>query len=275
MASCGVVHLSADRRINTEALIEEELRMVDAGSISVVLDVLGPEREVLLATLESFETEDWPRSTECPAYTVKGIAIHLLGDDLSLLSRQRDGAENGLLQLAAKMPGADFRTLLDTFNDRWVAAARFFSTDLVIELLRLSGEWTARYYAEVDPAAPGEPVGFFGATGSSSPFWHAIAREYMERWVHHSQIRRAVGRGSLADLRFLRVGMEVAAAAGGVEPGIPTEEQGSWTIGPVALGNAQQAADILTRAHTAEDVRKLATGPTNAVELLAAFAGRS
>jgi hypothetical protein len=24
--------------------------------------------------------------------------------------------------------------------------------------------------------------------GESSPFWHAIAREYLERWAHHSQI---------------------------------------------------------------------------------------
>jgi hypothetical protein len=132
--------------------------MVDAGSISVVLAVLHPERDALVAMLESFETEDWSRSTECPAYTVKGIAIHVLGDDLSLLSRQRDGAENGLVQLAAEMPGADFRTLLDAFNDRWVAAGRFLSIDLVIELLRLSGDWTAGYYEEVDPAAPGEPV---------------------------------------------------------------------------------------------------------------------
>jgi uncharacterized protein (TIGR03083 family) len=248
--------------------------MIDATSISVVLAALRPERELLLDTLQRFDAEDWSRSTECPAYTVKGIATHVLGDDLSLLSRQRDRAENGLAQLATELPGADFRTLLDTFNDRWVAAARFLSTELVMELLRLSGEWTAHYYDNVDPAAPGEPVGFFGVTGSSSPFWHAIAREYMERWVHHSQIRRAVALGSLAETRFLTVGIEVAAAAAHVEPGIPSEPGGAWMLGPVVLGPAQQAADILTRAHTAENVRKLATGPPAAVDLLAAFAGQ-
>jgi uncharacterized protein (TIGR03083 family) len=248
--------------------------MIDAQTISVVLDALRPERQALLAVLERFDTADWSRTTECPVYTVKGIATHVLGDDLSLLSRQRDEAENGLMQLAAELPGADFRTLLDTFNDRWVAAARFLSPELVIELLRISGEWTASYYEEVDPAAPGEPVGFFGATGSASPFWHAIAREYMERWVHHSQIRRAVGLGSLADAPFLNVGIQVAAAAAGVEAGIPSEHDASWTLGPVTLGSAQQASDILTRAHTADNVRRLASGPTAAVEVLAAFAGQ-
>jgi uncharacterized protein (TIGR03083 family) len=248
--------------------------MINAGSISVVLNALRPERAALIGTLESFDPEDWARSTECPAYTVKGVATHVLGDDLSLLSRQRDGAENGLAQVAAELPGADFRAILDSFNDRWVAAARFLSTELVTELLHLTGDWTACYYDAVDPIAPGEPVGFFGASGPSSPFWHAIAREYVERWVHHSQIQRAVGLGSLADEPFLRVGIEVAAAAAGVESGIPAEQDGAWTLGPVVLGHAQQAADILTRAHTAEEVRVLAGGPTAAVELLAAFAGR-
>jgi hypothetical protein len=208
------------------------------------------------------------------AQTRRLLATHVLGDDLSLLSRQRDSAENGLVRLAAELPGADFHTLLDTFNDRWVAAAGFLSSELVVELLRLTGEWTAVYYEAVDPDAPGEPVGLFGLRGQSSPFWQAIAREYLERWVHHSQIRRALGLGSLADEPLLTVGVEVAAAVAGVEPAVPTKPEGAWAIGPVVLGPAQQAADILTRAHTADDVRALATGPTAAVQLLAAFVGR-
>jgi uncharacterized protein (TIGR03083 family) len=248
--------------------------MLDASSISVVLDALRPERAELLELLGGLAPEQWAAATECPAYTVKGVATHVLGDDLSLLSRQRDAAENGLMQLAAELPGTGFRTLLDTFNDRWVAAARFFSTEVVIELLRLAGEWTAAYYEEVDPEAPGEPVGFFGSSGSTSPFWHAIAREYVERWVHHSQIRRAIGLGSLAAEPFLSVGVEVAGAAAGVAPAQPSAPGGEWMLGPVVLGPSQQAADILTRAHTAAEVRTLATGPSEAVDLLAAFAGR-
>lgn len=248
--------------------------MLDAGSIGIVLDVLRPERAALLALLESLDAEDWNRSTECPAYAIKGIATHLLGDDLSLLSRQRDGAMPGLIQLAAEQPGTDFRTLLDTFNDRWVAAASFFSTRLIIELLDLAGEWTAAYYAAVDPYAPGEPVGFFGSRGESSPLWQAIAREYLERWVHHSQIRRALGRESLANEPFLPIGVQVAAAAAGVEAGAPSSSDGTWALGPVVLGSAQQASDILTRAHTADQVRALVSGPADAVEMLAAFAGR-
>src|SRR5207237_235870 len=144
---------------------------------------------------------------------------HVLGDDLSLLSRQRDGAVPGLLLLADELAGADFRTLLDTFNDRWVAAARFLSPDLLIDLLRLCGEWTATYYETVDPEAPGEPVGLFGAApNASSPFWQAIAREYLERWIHHSQIRRALGLPSLGDRQFLVPGVQVCAAIARMDP---------------------------------------------------------
>lgn len=248
--------------------------MLDADSISLVLDVLRPERAALLELLRGLDAEQWQLPTECPQYPVKGLATHILGDDLSLLSRQRDAAENGLMQVAAELPGADFRTLLDTFNDRWVAAARFLSVELVMELLDLAGEWTAAYYDEVDPDAAGEPVGFFGASGSSSPFWHAIAREYVERWVHHSQIRRALGLPSLAAQPFLGVGVAVAAATSRAPVGEPADADGPWSMGPVTLGPAQQTADILTRAHTTDEVRQLATGPADAVERLAAFAGR-
>ena len=60
------------------------------------------------------------------------------------------------------MAGADFRTLLNTFNDQWVEAARFLSPPLLIELLRLSGGWSAEFYREVDPNSVGEPVPMFG-----------------------------------------------------------------------------------------------------------------
>jgi uncharacterized protein (TIGR03083 family) len=157
---------------------------------------LAPERAALLATLRSLTAGEWAAPTECEAWSVRGIALHVLGDDLSLLSRQRDAATNGLLLYAEDHPGLDFRALLDGFNERWVTAASFLSTELVVELLDLSGRWTGDYYGAVDPHLLGEPVGWFGATGPS-PMWQAIAREYVERWVHHHQILRAVGRPPL------------------------------------------------------------------------------
>lgn len=245
-----------------------------------MIDVTGslaPERDALLATLRSLTAEEWSLPTECPAWDVRGIALHVLGDDLSLLARQRDEATNGLLVYAEDHPGLDFRALLDGFNEQWVTAAAFLSTELVVELLRLSGEWTDAFYGAVDPERPGEPVGWFGATGPS-PFWQAIAREYVERWVHHHQILRAVGRppveGPLAE-----VAEHVALGGGahrmgplGAEPGDEVEIRmgarpwtfrrtaDGWTLGP---GGATAArATIVVAADEVPGL--LSRGPTTA-----------
>jgi hypothetical protein len=58
--------------------------VLGAASISLVLDVLEPERSALVQLLVGLGPEDWALPTECPAYSVKGVATHLLGDDLSL-----------------------------------------------------------------------------------------------------------------------------------------------------------------------------------------------
>lgn len=245
---------------------------ISATNLSIVLGAYGPERAELLDLLGGLDEEAWSQPTECPAYPVKGIAAHILGDDLSLLSRQRDGATQGLILVAEKMPGVDFRTLLNAFNDQWVEAARFMSPPVLVELLRLSGEWTSAYYNAVDPLSPGEPVPLFSPPpGEGSPFWQAIAREYLERWAHHSQIRRALGLGSLAASPFLDVGLQIVAGVAGMEPVAPVAESGDFAIGPIVLGPTEQAANILTLAHTEGEVVSLIDGPP---EMVTEFASR-
>ncbi len=176
-----------------------------AGPLDVTA-TLRSERSSFLELLRSLDDDDWTKATECPAYNVQGVATHILGDDLSLLSRQRDDAPQGLL--AMLRPGDDFRMVLDRFNDRWVEAAQFFSAPVLIDLLELAGRWTADWYDTVDPESLGEPVGFFGASGPS-PYWQIASREYVERWVHHHQIRRALGAPDLDDDSILRPAVAV------------------------------------------------------------------
>jgi uncharacterized protein (TIGR03083 family) len=168
---------------------------------------LRRERAELLELLRGLTAEQWSAATECPAWDVKGVALHVLGDDLSLLSRQRDATTPGLFTYAEHHPGLDFRQLLDGFNEQWVTAATFFSTDLVLLLLELSGEWTADFYEHVDLRSLGEPVGFFGLD-VPAPYWQIASRELIERWVHQHQIRRAIGAPEM--------GTEFLAVAGGV-----------------------------------------------------------
>ncbi len=248
---------------------------IDGQTISAVIEVLPPERTALLDLLAGLAPDDWERPTECPAYSVKGIASHVLGDDLSLLSRQRDGALPGLFVVAEKMPGADFRALLDAFNDQWVEASRFLSGPVLIELLRWSGDRSAAYYEAVDPMLVGEPVPMFAPpAGEGSPFWQAIGREYLERWSHHSQIRRALGESSLAGAPFLEVGSRIVAAVMDQPVTVPETPGGDWAIGPLELGSTAQAAAILTLAHTEAEVNALVDGPPELVALFATRVGR-
>jgi uncharacterized protein (TIGR03083 family) len=155
--------------------------------------MLRPERATLLEFLQGLSPEDWAKPTECPAWDVKGVALHILGDDLSLLSRQRDAATDGLTLFARERPGQTFRQLLDGFNEQWVTAAEFFGAGVLVDMLRDVGDLSAGFYEDVGlETMAREPVQFF-ADLQPSPYWKVIAREYAERVIHQSQMRRAVG----------------------------------------------------------------------------------
>jgi uncharacterized protein (TIGR03083 family) len=161
-----------------------------AGRLDVV-PLLAGERAELVDLLGPLEASDWDRTTECPAWSVQGVALHILGDDLSLLARQRDGMVPSVLTEPSQ-PAWDGAPSgpLDRFNERWVLAARFVSPVLIVELLRLTGEWTHAWYAGVDPNKVGEVVLLMGP--DPAPYWMIAAREFLERWVHQLQIRRAL-----------------------------------------------------------------------------------
>jgi uncharacterized protein (TIGR03083 family) len=201
-------------------------------------EILAAERSELLGFLQGLDGADWAAPTECPAWTVKGIALHLLGDDLSILSRQRDGEPSPV----AIEAGSDWEALfvvLDRHNERWVEAAAYFSVPLLLEQLRMTGEQTQRWYSTVDPHRLGEPVPWIGP--EPAPYWLLCAREYLERWIHQCQIRRAVGRGEWFEGRWVHPAVAVAVrgfpagfaalpASTGTTVTISFEDGPAWTL---------------------------------------------
>ena len=101
---------------------------------------------------------------------------------------------------------------LDAHNDRWVQAGGFLSTRLVAELLEFTGRAVAEFLEGVDLSAPGEVVSWAGP--ETAPWWLVGAREFTERWVHHQQIRDALGKPGLNGPSF--VAPILAAAMHGV-----------------------------------------------------------
>ncbi len=245
-----------------------------------VTGVLPMERGALLELLSGLAPHEWAAATECPAWTVAGVALHVLGDDLSLLARQRDAAAQGLVTFGESHPGLTFRQLLDGFNEQWVTATQFFSPALILTLLEATGRWTAEFYRDVDTEQLGEPVGLF-AVQDASPYWQIAAREYLERWTHQQQIRRTTARPDLRHEFLVPAGEVVAhiiaahARALDVESGMTIVFEisgvGEWTVevgateSLVFLGaaasptvtlaiDADAATPILSRGLTAPDL---------------------
>ncbi|HEX6392783.1 MAG TPA: maleylpyruvate isomerase family mycothiol-dependent enzyme [Acidimicrobiales bacterium] len=206
--------------------------------------IFAEERSELLDFLSALPAEDWAAPTECPAWSVKGIVLHLLGDDLSILSRQRDG-EPSLVAIEAGSNWDEFFVALDRHNESWVSAARFFSLPLIINLLRGSGEDTYAFYNVVDPDLLGEPIPWIGP--EPAPYSLLCAREYLERWIHQCQIRRAVGRGEWFDERWVHPAVAVAvrgfplgfaalSAAEGTTVAVVLSGGPAWTVRNEAAG---------------------------------------
>jgi uncharacterized protein (TIGR03083 family) len=170
----------------------DHLGVADADDLVDSTSALRRERSALIRLLGSLERSEWSTPTECSKWTVKDIATHLIGNDLSLLSRQRDSANSGLIGFAQSHPGLSFLELLDGFNDAFVDSTRFLSEQLIVELLATTGEAASKFYESKSLRDLGEPVFWIGP--EPAPYWMIALREFAERFVHHQQILRALDR---------------------------------------------------------------------------------
>ena len=175
-----------------------------------VRQVMEQERAEFVRLLRSLTDEDRDKPTVCEEWTVGDLAVHLLGDDLSFLSRNRDARRNEDLDSTTGGAGSAgpreqqwdaFVEALDAHNNRWVEAGRFLSARLVAELLEFTGPKVAEFLESADSSTPGEVVSWAGP--DPAPWWLVGAREFTERWVHHQQIRDAIGQPGLNGPSFV------------------------------------------------------------------------
>jgi uncharacterized protein (TIGR03083 family) len=173
------------------------MRLDDAPTLDV-RPLLELERRALLSLLAELDADAWCQSTVCPGWTVKDVALHVIGDDLSLLSIVRDRDLSGLIP--ATTHRSDIITSLNAKNDAWVAAARGLSPRIITGLMEWTWTELAPYYRGVDLRAEAR-VGW--ASDGVVPMWLEVARSLTEHWLHQQQIRDAVGRPGLVDHELL------------------------------------------------------------------------
>ena len=161
-----------------------------------VLELFSEDRAALLELLEGLSEDEWNLPTACAGWSVKDVALHMLGVDLGNLAIRRDGFV-GL----SPAPGEPIVAFVNRINDEWMRAARRLSTRVLCELLDAVGAPLFDYFASLDLMALGKPVSWAGP--DPAPVWLDVAREYTERWHHQQHIRDAVGKPGQANRRFL------------------------------------------------------------------------
>lgn len=168
--------------------------------------VFGRVRADLGRTLAALAEEDWGRPTACAPWLVRDVVAHVLGDDLSRLSRSRDGHRS-----AGPAAGEPLPTFLHRFNQQWVDATARVSPVLLRDLLAAVTPQVLAYWDGVDLDALGEPVSW--ADPGPAPVWLDCAREVTEYWAHHHQILDATGRAAPADDEARHVVLDTFARA--------------------------------------------------------------
>jgi uncharacterized protein (TIGR03083 family) len=161
--------------------------------------LFADERARLLDLLGSVHADDWSRPTPCPGWSVLGLASHLVGDDLSLLSRHRDD-HFGTAPPDGVGPDG-FIAWLDALQDQWVQAARRLSPRLVVDLLAWMGPQLLDTMRRRDPSERSAEVSWAGP--DAVPVWLDQVRELSEYWIHRQQLLVALGRPADLDAALL------------------------------------------------------------------------
>lgn len=160
----------------------------------------------LVDLLRNLSQDEWNAPTACAGWSVKDVALHLLGDDIGRLSWGRDGYSTGF---SAVTDWQELIAFINRQNELWVQATQRFSPRLLCDLLESLGQQVNLYFESLDLYAIGGPVNWAGA--DPAPVWLDVAREYTERWHHQQHIRDAVNKAGLKGPRYLTPVLETFA----------------------------------------------------------------
>src|SRR5215472_3440581 len=146
--------------------------------------------EQLIPLLRSLTPGEWDLPTVAPAWKVRDVAAHLLDTALRKLSTVRDSCFVEAVEIGSPQ---DLAALVNRLNREGVTVYRRLSPAVLIDLMQIACEQSARFHESLDPFAPAAfAVTWAGEEKSLN--WFDTARELTERWHHQQQIRLATNR---------------------------------------------------------------------------------
>jgi uncharacterized protein (TIGR03083 family) len=164
--------------------------------------------DALLGLLSGLSPAEWQLPTACAGWSVHDVALHLLGDDVGMLSSRRDGYRTGGASIA---DWEELVAFINQQNAQWVQTTQRIGPPLLVDMLKLTGEQVSAYFQSLDPYTLGGPVDWAGP--GPAPVWLDLAREYTERWHHQQHIRDAVGKPGLLEPRYLAPALDAFVRA--------------------------------------------------------------
>jgi uncharacterized protein (TIGR03083 family) len=172
--------------------------MLHTPSPVIVADRFPALLDSLLDLLKNLSDEQWLYPVHQGAWTVKDLAQHLIGDDVNILSGMRNGYTENLKPV---MSWDELVAFINHRNEVWVEATRRMSPQLILHLLRWTGDQVNSFFLDLDPYGLSEPVSWAGP--EPAPNWLVIAREFTEHWHHQQHIRDAIGKPGGTETFFL------------------------------------------------------------------------
>jgi len=146
--------------------------------------------ERLVDLLGLLEPSDWDLQTIAPLWKVRDVAAHLLDTVLRKLSMVRDSCHVEAVTIRSPQ---DVVALVNRLNAEGVTVYRRLSPPVLIDMMKVACEQSARFHESLDPFAPATfNVSWAGEEISLN--WFDTARELTERWHHQQQIRLATNR---------------------------------------------------------------------------------
>ena len=113
-----------------------------------------------------------------------------------------------------------------------------------------------------------------GVLGEGLGVWIDGGFEFHASRTLPQQLENTSAQPLLDPSTVLETGVEIAATVTGLHAEVPADPDAHWLLGAVDLGPAQQAADVLTWAHTSDEIHEIVVGPLEEVSVLASFGAR-
>jgi uncharacterized protein (TIGR03083 family) len=146
--------------------------------------------EKLIELLRSLDPGEWELQTIAPLWKVRDVAAHLLDTAMRKLSMVRDSCYVEAVTIRSPQ---DLIALVNRLNAEGVTVYRRLSPAVLIDMMKMACEQSARFHESLDPFATAAfAVSWAGEERSLN--WFDTVRELTERWHHQQQIRLATNR---------------------------------------------------------------------------------